>query len=125
MSPAKFKINIGIIRYFFSAGILIFAAYLYTEGHIAFLILLGPPIHLASFIAGVVEKTLGLRITNLDLAVLLPVTMVYFCFTGFLIKQLLHEKPLRRYLTLTGLIGFLIYLHVISWQSLSAYLGRV
>ncbi len=124
MLPKKFKIQFGIIRYFFSAAILCFAAYLYTEGHVFFLILLGPPIHLASFTVSALENLLQIQIANLDLAALLPATLIYFCFTGFLIKQLLQERPMRRYLTLTGLIGFLGYLHLLAWQNLSSYLGR-
>lgn len=123
MLGKKLKLQIGIIRYFFAAGILSFAAYLYTDGHIFFMILLGPPIHLASFVVSSVESALGLQIGNLDLTALLPATMIYFCFMGFLIKQLMQEKPVYRFLTLTGLLGFLAYIHFIAWKNLSSYLG--
>ena len=124
MLGTKLKFQIGIIRYFFAAGILSYAAYLYTDGHIFFMVLLGPPIHLASFVITGIQGALGIQIGNLDLSALLPATMLYFCFMGFLIKQLLQEKPLHRILTLTGLLGFLAYIHFISWRDLSAYLGR-
>nr|MBP9865391.1 hypothetical protein [Candidatus Omnitrophota bacterium] len=114
----------GIIRYFFAAGILSYAAYLYTNGHLFFMVLLGPPIHLASFVVSGIESALGLHIGNLDLTALLPATMIYFCFMGFLIKQLLQEKPVHRILTLTGLLGFLVYIHFLSWRDLSSYLGH-
>jgi len=124
MLGKKLKLQIGIIRYFFAAGILSYAAYLYTDGNIFFMILLGPPIHLASFVITGIQNALGLSISNLDLTALLPATMIYFCFTGFLIKQLLQEKPIHRILTLTGLLSFLIYIHWISWRNLSSYLGH-
>jgi hypothetical protein len=124
MLGTKLKFQIGIIRYFFAAGILSYAAYLYTDGHIFFMVLLGPPIHLASFVIAGIQGALGIQIGNLDLSALLPATMIYFCFMGFLIKQLLQEKPLHRILTLTGLLGFLAYIHFISWRDLAAYLGR-
>ena len=124
MLGKKLKFQFGIIRYFFAAGILSYAAYIYTDGHVFFMILLGPPIHLASFVISGVESLLGLQIKNLDLTALLPATMIYFCLMGFLIKQLLQEKPLHRILTLTGLLGFLVYIHLLSWRDLSSYLGQ-
>lgn len=123
MLSKKLRLQIGIVRYFFVAGILSFAAYLYTDGHIFFMILLGPAIHFASFVVSAVESTLGITVGNLDLTALLPATMIYFCFTGFLIKQLLQEKPVHRFITLTGLIGFLGYIHLLAWKNLSSYLN--
>lgn len=123
MSPKNFKLNIGIVRYFFSAAILSFAAYNYTEGHLFFLVLLGPPIHLANLIVTFLESKLGLHLTGIDLSVLLPCTLIYFCFVGFLIKKLLQEKPLQRYVSLAGLLGFLFYIHYLAWRDLSAYLA--
>ncbi len=123
MSPKNFKLNIGIIRYFFSAAILSFAAYVYTDGHPVFLVLMGPPIYLANLVISALENALNLHIANIDLWVLLPCTLIYYCFTGFLIKQLLQEKPLRRYLCLAGLIGFAGYIHFLAWKDLSAYLS--
>lgn len=125
MLGKKLKFQIGIIRYFFAVGILSYAAYLYTDGHLFFMILLGPPIHMASFVISGVESLLGLHVSNLDLTALLPATMLYFCFMGFLIKQLLQEKPFHRILTLTGLFGFLAYIHFISWKDLASYLGHL
>ena len=125
MLGKKLQLQIGIIRYFFAAGILSYAAYLYTDGHIFFMILLGPPIHLASFVIAGIQGALGLQIRNLDLTALLPATMIYFCLMGFLIKQLLQEKPLHRILTLTGLFSFLVYIHILSWKDLASYLGHL
>ena len=123
MSPKNFKLNIGIVRYFFSAAILSFAAYIYTEGHPLFLILLGPPIHLANLIVSAIENTFEISVRNIDLTALLPSTLIYFSFIGFLIKKLLQEKLLQRYLSLTGLIGFLLYLHFLAWKNLSPYIS--
>ncbi len=124
MLGKKLRLQIGIIRYFFAAGILSYAAYLYTGGHVFFMILLGPPIHLASVVVAGIQSALGLQIGNLDLTALLPATMIYFCFMGFLIKQLLQEKPFHRILTLTGLISFLVYIHFLAWRNLASYLGH-
>ncbi len=125
MSPTNFKLNVGIVRYFVSVAILSFSAYVYTNGHPFFLILLGPPIQVANLILSALESTLGLHISNIDLIILMPSTLLYFSFVGFLIKQLLQEKPLQRYVSLIGLIGFLAYIHFTSWKNLSAYLGTL
>jgi len=123
MLSKKLRVQIGIVRYFFAAGILSVAGYLYTDGNVFFMMLLGPSIHLANVVVSALDSTLGIRVTNLDLMALLPAAIIYFCFNGFLIKQLLQEKPIHRFIALSCLIGFLAYIHLIAWKNLSSYLG--
>jgi hypothetical protein len=113
-----------LTRYFLVLAMIAFALYwMHIQDAIAFA-LMGPPIYIAYWI----YETLGAyaplpkTVHFLNLAFVLPVTLVYFGFIGFQIKQLWNEHGPVRFLTVTALLTFLIYIHFIAQQNLTDYL---
>lgn len=112
-----------LIRYFFLLGILFFVAYIKRWSDDLSLVLMGPALYLTQLI-----KTTAASVVSVPpnqnvvyYAFLLPVTILYYSFIGFQIKQLWNEKGPIRFISLFALIGFLVYIHFTTWKNLSAY----
>ena len=110
--------------HFILLGLAIFAAHYFSIAESYLLILSGPAIYLASFIKQILIKFVELPKdqNSLELIFLLPIHILYFGLIGFLLKQIFSEKGLIKILTLLILIGFLGFIHVVSWKSLNLYL---
>ena len=112
-----------LIRYFFLLGVLFFVAYVKRWSDDLSLILMGPPLYLTQALKTFVSSFVGFPSsqTFIYYVFLLPVTMMYFGFIGFQIKQLWNEKGPIRFISLFALVGFLIYVHYLTWTNLSHY----
>lgn len=112
-----------LTRYFALLGCLAFAFHWLNINEKAALMLMGPPIYLASFAGDALRQFAKLRLegTQDDLYILLPITLVYYTFIGFQIKKLWNERGFVRLLTLLALIGFLLFVHLVAWRRLYAY----
>ncbi len=112
-----------LIRYFFLLGILAFVAYLKRWSDDITLVVMGPSLYLTYGIKSAVSSIVALPSSQnfIYYAVLMPVTIVYFSFIGFQIKQLWNEKGPIRFISLFAMFSFLIYIHYVTWKNLSAY----
>jgi len=114
----------AVIRYFLLAGVLAFSGYLYTKGHSLLLLVLGPPVHIASFVLSWIESLIEFEPKKIDFVFLLPATIFYFGLIGFLLKKLLHEPGLIRLVGVLGLFAFLVFIHLYAWQDLVSYFSE-
>ncbi len=115
-----------LTRYFFLLGGLAFYLHYRNTAPNVSLILMAPPIYLASLLktyAGPLFKSLPQTQNMTDFGYLLPVTLIYFGLIGFLFKQLWNERGPVRTLTMIILAGFLGFIHFMAWQMLSGYLS--
>lgn len=112
-----------LIRYFFLFGILAFVAYLKRWSDDASLVLMGPPLYMTYGLKNVIGSFVPLPSSQnvTYYAILLPITILYFSFIGFMMKQLWNEKGPVRFISLFALIVFLAYIHYVTWKNLSAY----
>jgi hypothetical protein len=112
-----------LIRYFFLIGVLSFVAYIKRWSDDASLIIMGPPLYLTYGLNTLISGFISLPSSQnfIYYTILMPVTIIYYSFIGFLIKQLWNEKGPIRFISLFALIGFLLYIHHTTWKNLSAY----
>ena len=113
-----------LVRYFVFIGIGAFIGYI-RDIHDAFLVPMGPSIYLAYYLKKATSLVVGKMTFSQDMdfyIFLLPVSVLYWVIIGFQFKQLINEKGLIRIISLVGLIGFLIYIHFLSYKNLSAFL---
>ena len=113
-----------LIRYFILLGAVVFFGYMNHWQDLVFLILIGPALYLAqgfkNVLMGFIEIASSPAINFYGF--LLPFSLVYFSFLGFLIKQLFNERGPVRFLSLFALIGFLIFIHYFAWSHLNGFL---
>jgi hypothetical protein len=105
-------------------GIFTFAGYVMRWHDSIFLALSGPPIYLAYQLKKLIVSyfTSIPQTETLDLYFLLmPVTLGYYALAGFLTKQLWNEKGFIRGFSLAAFLGFLIYIHLKTFNDLGAY----
>ncbi len=113
-----------LIRYFVMAGLAAFVLYWIFSGISFSLLFIGPAIYLAYWLKQLVASVFGgLPSSNFlnDFVFLLPVTIVYFGFIGFQLKQLWNERGMVRTVSLVALIVFLLYIHYRAFDNLLGY----
>lgn len=110
--------------HFILFGLGVFAAHYFNMAASFLLILSGPAIYLATFFGQFLLKFIELPKdqNTLELVLLLPLHIVYFGLIGFLLKQISTEKGAIRILTFLIVVGFLGFIHFVSWNSLNLYL---
>lgn len=113
-----------LIRYFVLIGLVAFAFYWMFNDTDFSLMFTGPAIYLAYWLKQLIAPVFGglpsSSILN-DFVFLLPVTIVYFGFIGFQLKQLWNERGIIRTVSLIALILFLIYIHYKAFDNLLGY----
>lgn len=115
-----------LIRYFVFLAIGTFVGYVREINNDIFLIFVGPCVYLAQKVKGVLSSLIGAVHLSHSMSLyvfLLPVMLVYYALIGFMLKQLWNERGKIRYISVTVLSGFLIYIHYLSWKNLMAYLA--
>jgi hypothetical protein len=112
-----------LIRYFILIGAVVFFGYLNHWQDFLFLIFIGPVLYLAdnlhNLFSGIVEIPSTFNINFYGF--LLPLSVIYYSFLGFLIKQLFNERGSIRLLSIFALFGFLIFIHYFAWKNLTGY----
>lgn len=107
-------------------GTLAFVGYLKEWNDNVFIPLLAPPIYLTHFLKNAVFTYLlphrPVTSAVIHFAFLLPITVIYFGFVGFLMKKLWNETGVIRFLSIFVLTGFLIYIHYQAGRFLLGYL---
>lgn len=114
-----------LIRYFFILGIISFVGYIKNLHQDIFLALNGPCLYIAQSIFDMI----GEKIRNLGASqdikfygFLLPVTLVYFTFIGFQLKQLWNERGIAKWIILFIFIVFILYAHFTAYSKISGFL---
>lgn len=114
-----------LIRYFFFIGVIAFVGYIKDFQQDVFLALSAPCIYIAHSLYTLITSQL-IALPNTEgvkyFAFLLPVSLLYFSFIGFQLKQLWNERGILRGIILAVFIGFVLYIHFIAYQKLSGYL---
>jgi hypothetical protein len=113
-----------LIRYFFAAGVIVFFVYWKKIQIQIALVFIGPCLYLASMIKKFLVPAIPALSTAADiqyLTILLPITLTYYLVASFLFKELWNERGIIRILSLLGLVGFLIYIHLLAWENLKGY----
>ena len=113
-----------LIRYFVLVSILIFVGYLKQWSDNIFLLFIGPPMYLAYGLKRMIAVYLwalpvGIRLNQY--LFVMPLTVLYFGFVGFQLKQLWNERGFIRTLSLFFFLAFLIYIHHLTWKNLLGY----
>ncbi len=115
-----------LIRYFLVLGIIGFIGYIRQIRDDVFFLIVGPPLYIAYSLKSFLQKNVY-SIPNTEAlntyAFLLPICLFYFGFVGFQMKQLWNERGKVRLLIMAAFIGFLVYIHHLSAQSLGVYLA--
>ncbi len=113
-----------LIRYFLFFGIIAFIGYIQKWANGVFLPLLGPPLYMASglkklFVSYIWPLSSSKQIN--EYGFLLPMTLFYFGFLGFQLKQLWNERGKVRFLSIFIFILFLVYVHFSAWKYIAGY----
>ena len=116
-----------LIRYFILLGGVVFFGYVNHWQDDVFLILIGPLLFLAQGFKGLLLHSFAFPSSQTFnfYGLLLPFTLIYFFFLGFLIKQLNQERGIIRFMSLFALMGFLAFIHFVTWNYLSSYFSAV
>src|SRR5690242_10548563 len=113
-----------LIRYFLILGMIAFVGFLKHLQTQLFLFLIGPCLYISYTLKSFIANTLFSLPPSAAIqffGFLLPVTLLYFGFIGFQLKQLWNEKGKIRIVILVVFILFIIYIHVTSFKTLSIY----
>ena len=114
-----------LIRYTLLIGVISYIIYVMHLVDAINLFMIGPAVHIAyqfkEFLLGFLPLLPSSQVVD-DTVFLLPVTLFYFGFVGFLIKTLLNERGRIRTISIVALILFLIFIHLQSGLSLLTYL---
>ena len=113
-----------LARYSGVLGLLAFLGYRFTPYSDYFLSLVGPPIFVTYWL-----RVKGTVVTHFipneplfnDYLFLLPLTVLYFGYIGFQLKNILNERGKFRSLLLLVFTVFLIYVHRAAFQELRLY----
>ena len=117
------------IRLFLLLGVFVYVAYLFTDGAPWFFVLIGPPIYIAHYIRHFIEMYVSLNlllnfmspVALNDYVFLGPITLIYFGFIGFLLKNLQKEHGFVRLISLGAFVLFVGYIHLRAWQSIIGF----
>ena len=115
-----------LIRYFIILGLIVFVGFIKHLQPQGFLFLVGPCLFLAYAIKGFVDHNLTALPSSGMVQFfffLLPLTLIYYGFIGFQLKQLWNERGKLRIAILCVFILFIVYVHITSFKTLSAYLA--
>ena len=116
-----------LIRYFFILGVLTFVGYAKSWYDDAFLALIGPSLYLAygfkNFLSGYLPLPSSYALNYY--VFLLPLTLIYFSFLGFQLKQLWNERGKIKFVSLFALIVFVVYVHFAAWKYMNSFLASV
>lgn len=110
--------------YFLLIGIAGFLIYWTNFSQQAAILLLGPPMYLASMIKSVLANYIEdfkPSSAMLEFGFILPVTLVYFTGMGFQARQIMGERGFLRAITLVALIAFVVFIHVLAWYNLNGF----
>lgn len=111
-------------RYAGILGVLFFLGYWHTDYSYHFLATLAPSFFIVYFL-----RHYGTAVMNFlpneaainQFALLLPVSIAYFAAVGYHVKNILNERGKIRVLVLLTFIGFLGYVHYLTFQELGLY----
>lgn len=113
-----------LARYFGILGLFCFLGYFYTGFSHPLLTLLGPSFFLAyglrthaAFVTDLIPDTAFFN----SFFLVFPVTIVYFGFAGFWLKNIINEKGRIRIFVMAVFFAFLIYIHYLAFQEISLY----
>lgn len=114
-----------LTRYFFIFGIIAFVGYTRRLHEQVFLALIGPSLYVAAAIKSTIGKFAEIPSTQFMsyYAFLLPVCLIYYSFIGYQFKKLWNERGPVRLAVLTIFVGFVAYLHIITYGHLLQYLA--
>ncbi len=117
------------IRLFLILGVLVYAAYLFTEGAPWFYTIIGPPLyaayHIKAFLESYVSLTPLLEFMSAeainDYVFLAPVTLIYFGLMGFILKNLQLERGGIKIISIMAFVLFIGFVHFVAWKAILAY----
>ena len=110
------------VRYFLLIAIAALTAYWYKAADEICMAILGPCFYLASLLKNLILQTGIISSGSVNPWLLLvPITLFYFGFLGFLFKELWNERGPIRMISIFGLAGFLAFVHFKAWDNLMAY----
>ncbi len=113
-----------LARYFGLLGLISLIGYGIPFLSHPFLIFMGPPFFLTVWLRTHV-RFLSDLIPNEpffnNLFLLFPVTILYFGFMGFQLKNIINETGRMRLFILAVFVGFLIYVHYLAFREISLY----
>jgi len=78
------------------------------------LVILAPVLSVVHFLETLIPALTSLSPLQHELAVTLPLILIYFGFTGYWLCQIGREEGFLKYVILFAFIGFLIVIH---WQA--------
>lgn len=120
----KLKIH-HLIRYFLVLAVVALMGFVNHWQEDVFLFLVGPAIYLCVPIKNQIESFIGpvpFSSAVNHYGFLLPVLLIYFGLIGFQLKQLWNEQGLIKFVSLSALIAFLIFVHYKSWTNLTGFM---
>ena len=106
---------------YFTLGILAYLAYWLTNGLPLIFLLIGPPLFVVAMIRGLIPPTLPLPPWVFNPLLLILVTLLYFSLIGVHQHYLRHERSWLRRLSVLITMIFLVGIHYLAWNNLSAY----
>jgi len=111
-------------RFIALLGVAAFVLYWMDINTTAALVLTGPPIYLAYFAKNLIGASIAGADSQSakDFGFMLPATLLYYAALGFLVRQLLNERGIIKIVTIIALVGFLVFIHFMTWQRLSGYM---
>ena len=119
----KLKIH-HLIRYFVVLGLIASIGYANHWQDKIFLLLVGPILYLSAPLQNLIEKFVGPMnhsiVVNLY-GIVMPITILYYGIIGFQLKQLWNEQGFVRLMSMFAMIGFILFVHYLSWTHLNGY----
>lgn len=109
------------VNRFLLLGILGFLIYLFSGKANFSFVLLGPPIYIAYTLKSFLSFLKGDSPLINDFVFILPVTVLYYWGISFFIERLQNEKGWIKTISLTATVLFLVFVHYLAWNNLSAY----
>ena len=106
-------------------GVGVFVAYLKRWNDHIVMHFIGPPIYLSYYLKNYIGSYLSFLPSSSQInqfLFLMPVTIFYFGFMGALFKILWNERGIIKFLSLSALFFFLIYIHYKAGLILMGYL---
>lgn len=112
-----------LARYFGVVGFFCLAGYGFTDYSYYFLSVLAPSFFLVYWL-----RTYGAALTSIlpheplyNNLLLVFAALIYFGLVGFQLKNILNERGKIRLIILAAFLGFLFYIHRLSFSELSLY----
>jgi len=111
---------------FLTLGVFAFVGYYFEWGQV-FLYLESAPIYLSYLTKeNILPEAFVSQTSPVMLhffIILLPHTLIYYAFLGFLFHHLNHERGAMRVFSIGVFFGFIIIMHFLAWKSLIGYLA--